>query len=75
MNQGTVPGKDNRGRLGVHNKTGGEIPPVSCDFPFDVLFLNLKKEDYERLSVAAKSAGMSVNGFIRAAINEKIECL
>lgn len=37
--------------------------------------LDLKKEDYERLSVAAKSAGMSVNGFIRAAINEKIECL
>lgn len=37
--------------------------------------LDLKKEDYERLSAAAKSAGMSVNGFIRAAINEKIECL
>ncbi len=34
--------------------------------------LDLKKEEYERLSAAAKSAGMSINGFIKAAINEKI---
>ena len=34
--------------------------------------LDLKKEEYERLSVAAKSVGMSINGFIKAAINEKI---
>ncbi len=34
--------------------------------------LDLKKEEYERLSEAAKFAGMSVNGFIKAAINEKI---
>ena len=34
--------------------------------------LDLKKEEYERLSMAAKSVGMSINGFIKAAINEKI---
>lgn len=34
--------------------------------------LDLKKEEYERLSAAAKSADMSINGFIKAAINEKI---
>lgn len=34
--------------------------------------LDLKKEEYERLSEAAKSVGMSINGFIKAAINEKI---
>ena len=34
--------------------------------------LDLKKEEYERLSEVAKSANMSINGFIKAAINEKI---
>lgn len=34
--------------------------------------LDLKKEEYERLSAAAKSADMSINGFIKVAINEKI---
>ena len=34
--------------------------------------LDLKKEEYERLSAAAKSADMSINGFVKAAINEKI---
>lgn len=34
--------------------------------------LDLKKEEYERLSAAAKSVDMSINGFIKAAINEKI---
>ncbi len=33
--------------------------------------LDLKKEEYERLSAAAKSADMSINGFIKAAISEK----
>ena len=34
--------------------------------------LDLKIEEYERLSAAAMSANMSINGFIKAAINEKI---
>lgn len=34
--------------------------------------LDLKKDEYERLSAAAKSAGTSINGFIKSAINEKI---
>lgn len=34
--------------------------------------LDLKKEEYEILSAAAKSIDMSVNGFIKSAINEKI---
>ena len=34
--------------------------------------LDLKKEDYERLSVAAKLQGKSINGFIKEAIQEKI---
>lgn len=35
--------------------------------------LDLKKEEYERLSVAAKADQKSINGFIKEAINEKIE--
>lgn len=34
--------------------------------------LDLKKEEYEQLLVAARSVDMSINGFIKAAINEKI---
>lgn len=34
--------------------------------------LDLRKEDYERLSIAAKSQGKSINGFIKEAIQEKI---
>lgn len=34
--------------------------------------LDLKKEEYEQLSMAAKSVNMSINGFIKAAIKEKI---
>ena len=34
--------------------------------------LDLKKEEYERLIDAAKSANMSINGFIKQAINDKI---
>lgn len=34
--------------------------------------LDLKKDEYDRLSEAAKSSNMSINGFIKAAINEKI---
>lgn len=34
--------------------------------------LDLKKDEYEQLSASAKSADMSINGFIKAAINEKI---
>lgn len=35
--------------------------------------LDLKREDYERLSKAARAAGKSINGFIKEAIREKIE--
>ena len=34
--------------------------------------LDLKKDEYERLLEAAKAVDMSINGFIKAAINEKI---
>lgn len=34
--------------------------------------LDLKKEEYEQILVAARSVDMSINGFIKAAINEKI---
>lgn len=34
--------------------------------------LDLKKDEYERLSAAAKVVDMSINGFIKAAIEEKI---
>lgn len=34
--------------------------------------LDLKKEEYEQLATAAKSINMSINGFIKAAIKEKI---
>lgn len=37
--------------------------------------LDLKKEEYEKLSDAAKSADMSINGFIKEAIEEKISQL
>lgn len=35
--------------------------------------LDMKKTDYEQLSNAAIAAGMSVNGYIKQAIAEKIE--
>lgn len=35
--------------------------------------LDLKKEFYEDVALIAKSCGMSVNGFIKEAINEKIQ--
>lgn len=35
--------------------------------------LDLKKDEYEKLLNAAKSEGKSVNGFIKKAIDEKIE--
>lgn len=34
--------------------------------------LDLKKEEYKHLSEAAKHCGMSINGFIKVAIIEKI---
>ena len=34
--------------------------------------LDLKKEDYERLKEAAEAEGMTVNGYIKAAIAEKM---
>ncbi len=34
--------------------------------------LDLKKEEYERLSAAAKASGKSINGYIKEAISEKI---
>ena len=34
--------------------------------------LDLKKEEYERLSMSARSENMSINGFIKKAIEEKI---
>lgn len=34
--------------------------------------LDLKKDEYDRLSEAAKAVDMSINGFIKSAINEKI---
>lgn len=34
--------------------------------------LDLEKEEYEQLLVVARSVNMSINGFIKAAINEKI---
>ena len=34
--------------------------------------LDLTKEDYDAVSDAAKTAGMSVNGYIKSAIFEKI---
>ncbi|MEY8424677.1 ribbon-helix-helix protein, CopG family [Lachnospiraceae bacterium 38-14] len=35
--------------------------------------LDLKRDDYEKLSESAKAAGKSINGFIKEAIREKIE--
>lgn len=35
--------------------------------------LDLKKSDYEKVASAANEKGMSVNGYIKEAINEKIE--
>ena len=35
--------------------------------------LDLRKDQYLEVRAAAERAGMSVNGFIKAAINEKIE--
>ena len=34
--------------------------------------LDLKKEEYELLSAAAKASGKSINGYIKEAIAEKI---
>ena len=35
--------------------------------------LDVQKETYEKITAAAKSAGMSVNGYIKQAITEKME--
>lgn len=35
--------------------------------------LDMQKTEYEKLAAAAKADGMSVNGYIKVAISEKIE--
>lgn len=35
--------------------------------------LDMRKSEYDELKAAAEAAGMKVNGFIKAAINEKME--
>lgn len=35
--------------------------------------LDMQKKEYEKLLIAAESVGMSVNGFIKKAIEEKIK--
>lgn len=40
---------------------------------FAVARVRLEKEHYERIKAAAGAAGLSVNGYIVAAVNEKME--
>ena len=35
--------------------------------------LDMQKKEYEKLLIAAESVGMSINGFIKQAIAEKME--
>lgn len=34
--------------------------------------LNVQKDKYKEIAVAARKAGMSINGYIKEAINEKM---
>lgn len=35
--------------------------------------LDMQKSEYEKLQISAESVGMSINGFIKKAIEEKIK--